>query len=178
MAGNQKDYMKENLKASCLLINKTQFLLGAIGLVVGFLIYLVYRPPDQTYFIYNSPINMTLSNFLPKLFNPAGNTLPAFIHAFSFILLTAAFIFPQKKSYLIICLIWLLIDCAFELGQKFSTYSSKMIPDWFAGIPFLKNTENYFYKGTFDVFDLGGIILGTAIAYFVLLATSKRAELS
>jgi hypothetical protein len=112
------------------------------------------------------------------LFGIIGNSLPAFIHIFSFILMTAGLIFCQKRGYLIICLPWFLVDCAFELGQKYSTWSSSIIPNWFAGIPFLENTKNYFLKGTFDFIDLAAIALGTMIAYFVISATSKRREIS
>ena len=74
---------------------------------------------------------------------------------------------------MIICLGWFLIDCAFELGQEFNSLLLKIIPDWFAGIPFLENTENYFLYGTFDFIDLAAITIGAVIAYFVLLATNK-----
>jgi len=49
-----------------------------------------------------------------------------------------------------------------------------MIPDWFAGLPLLENTEDFFLQGTFDFLDLTAITLGSIIAYFVLLATNKR----
>ena len=154
--------------------NKTQILIGVIGLFIGLLIYLIDRPPDQTYFIYSNPINISLSNTIPNLFGSIGNSLPAFIHVFSFILITAGLISYQKRGYLIICLCWLFVDVAFELGQKFNTWSSMIVPDWFAGIPFLENTENYFLQGTFDFIDLAAIALGTIGAFFVLLATNKR----
>lgn len=155
-------------------INKTQILIGVIGLLVGLLIYLINRPPDQTYFVYNSPINISLYTLMPAAFTFIGNSLTEFIHVFSLILLTAGLIFCKKKGYLIICLSWFLIDCAFEIGQKYSTWSSRIIPDWFAGIPFLENTKNYFLKGTFDFIDLAAIVLGTLTAYIVLLTTDKR----
>ena len=154
-------------------INKTQILIGTIGLLIGSLIYLMDRPPDQIYFIYNSPINISLFNIIPSLFSSIGNSLPEFIHVFSFILITTGLVCCQKRGYLIICLSWFLVDCAFEVGQKFNTWSSNMIPDWFAGIPFLENIENYFLKGTFDFLDLAAIAFGTTIAYFVLLITNK-----
>ena len=169
--------MKENLKASDSRINRVQILIGVAGLLVGLLIYLVDRRPDQTYFVYSSPINITLSNTIPNLFGLIGNSLPALIHVFSFILITAALISCQKRGYLIICLSWFIVDCAFELGQKFDTWSSRIIPDWFAGIPFLENTENYFSRGTFDILDLSAIAFGTVIAYFVILTTTKRREI-
>jgi len=157
-------------------INWVQISIGVVGLVVGSLIYLIDRPPDQTYFIYSSPINISLSNIIPTLFASIGNSLPAFIHVFSFILITAGLIFCNKRGYFIICLSWFLVDCAFELGQKFNTWSSSIIPNWFTGIPFLENTENYFLQGTFDFIDLAAIALGTVIAYFAILTTSKRRE--
>ena len=155
-------------------INKTQILIGIIGLLIGSLVYLIDRPPDQTYFISTSPINISLSNVIPSVFGSIGNNLPAFIHVFSFILITAALISWQKKGYLIICLSWFLIDCAFELGQKFDAWSSRIIPCWFAGIPFLENSKSYFLQGTFDLFDMAAIALGSIAAYFVLLGTMKR----
>jgi hypothetical protein len=155
-------------------IHKTQILIGVIGLLIGSLIYLIDRPPDQTYFVSSSPINISLSNIIPTVFGSIGNSLPEFIHVFSFILITAGLIFCNKKGYLIICVSWFLIDCAFELGQKFALWSSNLVPDWFAGIPFLENTENYFLQGTFDLFDMAAIALGSIAAYFVLLGTMKR----
>jgi hypothetical protein len=155
-------------------INKTQILIGLIGLLIGSLIYLIDRPPDQTYFVYSSPINISLFNIIPNLFASIGNSLPAFIHVFSFILITAGMIFYTKRRYLIICLSWFLIDCAFEMGQKYSTWSAGIIPCWFDGIPFLENTKNFLLQGTFDFFDMAAIALGSIAAYFVLLGTLKR----
>ena len=155
-------------------IHKTQILIGTIGLLIGLLIYLIDRPPDQTYFVSSSPINISLSNIIPSVFGSIGNSLPEFIHVFSFILITAGLIFCRKKGYLIICVSWFLIDCAFELGQKFALWSSSIVPVWFAGIPFLENTENYFLQGTFDLFDMAAIALGSIAAYFVLLGTMER----
>ena len=172
--------MKENLKAPGSRINRLQILIGVAGLIVGSLIYLINRPSDQTYFVYNSPINISLFNIIPNVFGFIGGSLPEFIHVFSFILITAGLIFCNKRGYLIICLSWFLVDSAFELGQKFNTWPSRIIPDWFTGIPFLENTENYFLKGTFDFIDLAAIVFGTVIAYFVLLITNtdKRRILS
>ena len=168
--------MKVNIRAPGSMINSLQVLIGLGGLLLGTLVYLVDRPPDQTYFLYSSSINISLHDTLPNLFGLIGNNLPAFIHVFSFILITAGLIYCQKRGYLIICLSWFFVDCAFEFGQKFDAWSSMIIPDWFVGLPFLENTENYFRKGTFDILDLVAIVFGTAIAYFILLTTSKRRE--
>jgi hypothetical protein len=168
--------MKQRIKADGHMINRLQVLIGTAGLIVGSLVYLVDRPPDQTYFVFQSGINISLHDILPNLFGFIGNCLPAFIHVFSFILITAGLLSCNKKGGLIICLCWFFVDCTFEIGQKFSTQASMIIPEWFAGIPFLESSKNYFLLGTFDLFDLAAISLGAIVAYLVLLTTMERRE--
>jgi len=141
-------------------------------LIVGSLIYLIDRPPCNTYFV--NFIGISLYNSLPNIFGSIGNYLPTFVHVFSFILITASFLPSRKRYYLVISLSWFLLDCIFEVGQKFNNFSSKIIPDWFVEIPFLENTKNYFQYGTFDYFDLLSIAVGAGFAYFALLMTMKR----
>ena len=168
--------MKKSLKAFGNLINIHQILIGITVLLLGTLIYLTDRPPDQTYFVYKSFVNISLHNILPNLFGFIGNSSPSFIHVFCFILITAGLLQCQKRGCIIICASWFLIDFIFEFGQKFKSLSSTMIPDWFSGVPFLENTKNYFLSGTFDFNDLTAIAFGTILAYFVLIVTLKRRE--
>jgi hypothetical protein len=160
-------------KSFCHKINVHQILIGLLGLLIGTLVYLVDRPPDQTYFVFATPFNISLFKTLPNLFGHIGNSLPSFIHVFSFILLTAGIIPCRKKGFLNVCMFWFSIDCVFELGQKFSSFTLEIIPSWFSSVPFLENTRNYFFYGTFDFDDLFAILIGTVIAYFVLLFTIK-----
>ena len=153
-------------------INRTQFLIGAVALFIGGLVYVLDRPSDQTYFI-NNLINVSFHEATPKIFGALGNSLPAFVHVFSFILITAGVLSCQKRGWVVICVSWLCLDLAFEFGQKFKAVPLKVIPGWFSGIPFLENTKAYFFRGTFDVLDLVAIALGTLAAYFVLLTTNK-----
>ena len=157
-------------------INRVQILIGLLGLILGSLVYIVDRPPDQSYFVFNSGINISLFNTFPNLFGSLGNSLPALIHVFSFILITAGLMGRQKRVYLIIGLSWFCVDCAFEFGQKYDAFAAKLIPSCFQGIPFLENTQNYFLQGTFDFIDLAAIAMGAATAYFVLLATMERRQ--
>jgi hypothetical protein len=166
--------MKEHFKTSSGTVNWLQILIGAAGLLVGTFVYLVDRPPDQTYFIYYSNIDISLYNIFPNLFGFIGNSFPAFIHVFSFILITAGLIASKKRDYLIICFSWFFADCSFELGQKFSSIVVTLVPDWFAGIPYLENTKNFFLSGTFDYFDLTAITIGAALAYLCLLHTMQK----
>jgi hypothetical protein len=158
-------------------MNRLQILIGVAGLILGSLVYLIDRPPDQTYFVSFSKINISLHNTVPNLFGVIGNTLPDFLHVFSFILITAGLFSCNRKGYLIICSGWFLVDSAFELCQKYNSLPLRIIPDWFEGIPFLENTKNYFQRGTFDMVDLLAIAVGTIVAYFVIvLTTTKRRE--
>ena len=168
--------MKKSLKAFGRMINIRQILIGLTVLLLGTLIYLTDRPPEHTYFIYKSFVNISLHNTFPNLFGFIGYSLPSFIHVFSFILITAGLFHCQKRGYIIICSFWFLTDIAFELGQKFKIILLEIIPDWFSGILFLENSKKYFLLGTFDLNDLIAIVFGTILAYFALSITIKRRE--
>ena len=159
-------------------MNILQISIGVFTLLLGSLVYIIDRPPDQTYFVFKSPIKFSFHEIIPNLFGLIGNYMPDFIHVFSFILITAGIIAFKKKGYVFICIGWLLIDCAFELGQKYNSIPLRIIPDWFDKVPFLENTKNYFLKGTFDIFDVAAVGLGALAAYYVLLITMKRRNVS
>lgn len=162
------------LKKRGMKINNSQILIGVAALLLGSLVYLIDRPPDQTYFIYSAPVSISLYNIFPALFGAIGNSLPAFIHVFSFSLITAGLLSCRERGCDIVCLSWLFVDFSFELGQKYSALPLKIIPGWFNGIPFLENSANYFQHGTFDVFDVAAITLGGVMAYLALIITKRR----
>ena len=153
-------------------INRVQILIGVIAFLVGVLVYLIDRPPDTAYFLAGWAKDISLHGRIPNMFGPVGKSLPTFAHVFSFILITAGILGSRKRGYLFICLFWLVIDVAFELGQKYSSVPLKFIPDWFEGIPFLENTANFFHSGTFDIIDLIAILTGTILAYILLIITA------
>jgi hypothetical protein len=138
------------------------------------LVYLIDRPPDSTYFVYRYFHMVSLHRIVPNLFGAFGNSLPDFIHVFSFILITAGIVSCRKKGYLIISLGWLIIDCAFELGQRYPSLVLKLTPDWFSGIPILEAVKGYFLFGTYDFNDIIALFLGASLAYLVLLTTMVR----
>ena len=172
--GYQRIFMKENLKAFCSMINIRQVYIGLIVPLLGILIYLTDRSPDQIYFVYKSPVEISLHNTLPNLFGIIGNSLPSFVHVLSFILITAGILSSKQKGSIFICAGWFLIDFIFELGQKYNSWVLKIIPDWFSGIPFFENTKNYFSRGTFDIIDLVAVLIGSITGYFVLIITMEK----
>jgi hypothetical protein len=154
--------------------NKLQILIGVGALLIGSLVYLVDRAPEQTYFVYSTGVNISLHNILPDLLGPLSNFLPSFIHVFAFALITAGVVSCGKRGWLIICFSWFLMDAAFEFGQKFSAWTLKLIPGSFEGIPILEITKGFFLRGTFDVYDLVAMAIGAAAAYVVLSVTMRR----
>jgi len=155
-------------------INKKQILIGSIALFIGLVFYLIGRPPDHTYFIYKGIIPISLYQNFPIEFGFAGDGLPAFLHVFSFSMITAGWLSCGKRSALIICLSWFTVDCMFELGQIRDAWSSRMVPDWFVNVPFIQNLDGYFINGTFDFYDMISILIGAVTSYLVLMATKTK----
>ncbi len=156
------------------IINIKQLLIGVIFLFIGTLVYLVDRPAEQTYFIFNTGIDISFFSGSKKLFGLIGNNFPSFSHVFSFSLITAGLFSLKNKGYLAICICWFTVDSMFELGQKFKSFPLIFIPDWFAGIPYLENSKNYFLFGTFDSIDIAANAIGAIAAYIVLVITTER----
>jgi hypothetical protein len=154
--------------------NKIQILVGLASLFAGGLIYLVSRSPDHTYFIYRCLPILNLHKLLPNMYVPFSNLLPEFIHTFSFILITAGILSCRKKCAITISLSWLIVDCCFELGQKYKDVSLSIIPNWFENYPILENCNNYFLHGSYDILDLVATLMGAILAYIFILTSLKR----
>ena len=167
-----------NIKTTGSIINRRQVLIGVAVLLIGLLVYLVDRPPDQTYFVYNSSINVSLYNILPNLFGLIGNNLPAFIHVFSFILITAGLLSCGKKETHHHLLELAHRRLFLRVGPKIQHVILQNYPDWFEKIPFLEKSKNYFLQRTFDFFDLAAITPADLIGYFVLLVTMKKEQMT
>lgn len=154
-------------------VNRIQILIGMAGIFIGSLVYFIDRPPEMTYFI-SYFFKFSLFDILPPVFGIIGHNLPTFIHVFSFTLITAGILKCGRVGGLIVCSVWVLINSAFEFGQKFNDWSASLVPDWFAGIPFLENTRDYFLHGTFDYLDLAAVAVGAITAYVTLWGTAHR----
>lgn len=147
-----------------------QISLAVVALLVGVLVYLLDRQPEQVYFVPHwlaKAING--DTFLGEL----SNYVPSFVHVFAFILLTMAIVIPTPlyRRYLIgVCVFWFALDSLFELAQMDAIASviAPHVPKGFAGIPFLENTTDYFLKSTFDGLDLISIGLGAMTAFYTV----------
>lgn len=154
--------------------NNKQIAIGLLALGVGVLVYLVDRPAQQVYFISND-ISLFQSGWL--MFGALGQSLPSFIHVFSFSILTAGIMNCQSSlCSLVICLVWAIINAAFEIGQHadMALMLVNAIPAWLDGLPVLEHSRSFFVYGTFDVFDLLLGVAGASIAYGLITKTMRR----
>jgi len=144
------------------------------ALFVGALVYVYDRQPEFVYFL---PAWLSFENQTVSFFGKIGNYLPTFIHVYAFILLTVVVTVPTATKLIPVCLAWFSLDSLFEFAQlnPIAQWIGNHIPIWFDGIPFVENTKNYFLMGTFDVFDLISIIVGTLAAYLTAALITRRA---
>ncbi len=155
-------------------INATRILVGAGALALGLLLYLIDRPPDQTYFLFRLGLTSSLYRAVPPVFGHFGGNLPAFLHVFAFILITGGILACGRRGSLVVAICWFATDVAFELGQKFPAWADCLIPHWFDSILLLDATRSYFRFGTFDSMDVLAVAIGAAVGYGALLATMER----
>ncbi len=160
--------------APAIIPNKIALIFGLFVLFLGGLVYIALRPPAQIYFIRFFGIEQLSFEIHSNIVKSIGYRLPACLHVFSFCLITASFFKFNKNIYLTICSGWLVVDTFFELGQKYKDFSSRMVPDFFAKIPFLEGTYNYFRLGTFDYYDLFAYALGALAAFCYLIKSSGK----
>lgn len=152
----------------------TPALMGIAGLVAGVFLYGFFRVPEQVYFLrfFHLPPGEAVS--LPPAISALTNSLPSFLHVFSFSLLTAALFPPTGKAILLSCSFWTAVDLLFELGQNFGEAAAGMVPSWFQGIPFLESTAGFFRHGVFDTADMMAMVAAGLTAFMVLQICIRR----
>ena len=148
--------------------------MGLSALCLGAMVYVTLRSPDQIYFTRYFNILEPFFEIRSPALKTVGGRLPAFLHVLSFSLITASFFRYSKPVYALSCAGWFLVNCLFELGQKYKAQAVKMTFDWFEKIPFLESTRNYFLRGTFDWLDIMAFVLGAVAAFLILIGTSRR----
>ncbi|NNF96699.1 MAG: hypothetical protein HKM94_07230 [Halobacteria archaeon] len=145
------------------------------ALCVGVMVYVVDRQAEYIYFL---PDWLSLEHQIGGLFGSIGNYLPTFIHVYAFILLTVVVAVPSVTKLIPVCLAWFTLDSLFEFAQlnPIAQWIGSHTPGWFSAIPFLENTADYFLMGTFDVFDLFSIAIGTLAAYLTVIFCIRSAK--
>ena len=89
------------------------------------------------------------------------NSLPSLAHVYSFSL--ASWFVSDQKNGLLSCLLWVIINIVFELGQALPSDQLSSFPDFLA----------YFFRnGSFNWFDMIAIFVGGLTAYWTILKIS------
>jgi hypothetical protein len=156
------------------MVNPPQLLIGMGVLLFGGVSYFIDRPPNRTYVLTWLPIWLSGYGALPRLPSPVGSSLPTFVHALSFSMITASLCRPSAPFYAAICLVWFCVNVTFEIGQGPGRSITQMIPMSLDGVPFLGYVRRYFLLGTFDPLDLLAAFWGSATALPLLLLTHNR----
>lgn len=145
---------------------------GCGALLLGLVIYLFSRDPQQVYFLAQVP---SLSDEVSLNSGRLGNVLPSFLHIYAFILLTTAVVSASPVMTRIICVFWVSVECLFEIGQHAAIAHSlaSHLHAWTADLPMLWAVHAYFMNGTFDVLDIVAILLGACAAYATVLVSQR-----
>lgn len=147
-------------------------LLGVLVLLLGTGVYLFDRSWQQLAIADLIPLALAPS----PMFGVLGGSLPSFTHVCAFALLTATLLDGERRLNQMICLGWLSVNVAFELGQhpKLATFIASAVPAWFRHVPVLDKTPNYFLSGTFDPLDILMATLGALTAYLLIVNTQAQ----
>lgn len=147
--------------------------MAALALLLGALVYLTDRNPSHALLLPNLRVRADGVSF-----GAWGQWLPSFVHPLAFGLLTAACWSSAAGPRYAACLVWGLVNIAFEVGQhpSFSRLWADALLTGEASGPLMEPLARYFVWGTFDPFDIVAAVLGSLVAAFVLWFSCKAKE--
>ena len=151
-----------------------QFSAGLTSIVFGVLVYVIDRPsiyipsPFSNISLYHQESALSFGSF--------SNNMPSFFHTFSFCLFLSCINTQRKIKYTQITIFWLLIEISFEFMQ------APAFSEWLEQTQFCKDDSGYIFfnicafikNGYFDTADVVASFLGAALAYSVMLITTKE----
>jgi len=147
-------------------INNFLLFLAGCALGIGASVYVFIRGPETLYVL-------QWFGDLPRLapwVHASGDLralvsmLPSATHAFAFSLLTALLLQPGRYAVIHACLLWGIIDSAFECLQAGKSFlgahgADELLP---------RVAHAYIANGVFDWFDIGAIWIGVGLAALTL----------
>ena len=154
-------------------INGNQLLLGILFLSAGTMVYLVDRPIGSTYFLVKYRSIHIFFHQMPVLYGKLGMYAPEFFHPLALSLISMSLI-SSRRSKMMVCFVWFIINSIFELGQNFGVALVVYLPKWFVTLPIIRDFIDFFVHGTFDPYDLLAIGLGSSAAFFVSRLRSRK----
>ena len=81
-----------------------------------------------------------------------------------------------RRSRMLVCSIFLVLNFFFEMGQRYKKIAVEAVPHWVGTTPALTNIKRYFLKGTFSTSDVVAACLGSATALLVAEIIAKQGK--
>lgn len=149
-----------------------QLVAASLALLGGLLLYLLTRPQVVMFAFMQGPGTAAF-----PLENAVFYSLPSFLHAYAFILLTNLVINSSANGLRVICIVWIVIELLFEVGQHPDAVlmAGYYLPEWFQHLFGWDVVTGYFVFGHFDVMDMAFVLLGAYAAYLTVLISRREA---
>lgn len=146
--------------------------------VLGTAVYLFDRPRGYLHLL---PSTWGGISTAAPVFGAWGGVIPSFAHAFAFTLLTALLLPRAPAAIVVACTGWTAVGAAFELCQHPAVAGPLVaaLRGPLAGVPGADALAAYFWRGTFDPFDLVATVtgaLGAAIVFGLAHLGATRAR--
>lgn len=137
------------------------------ALAAGLAVYLLARPAGTLCCL---PHWLYLDHSTGEGLTRLGGQLPAFLHTYAFILLSAAATAPWPCLTIPICAFWCLLEGLCEIGQTaaVSAVINGLVDTQSVNFPLADRIVNYFVAGRFDPFDLLAIMMGGLSAFLTI----------
>lgn len=142
---------------------------GAVALLAGSLIYVLWRRPESAVLL---PASL---QFAFATAPPLTGQLPALLHAYAFTLLTVAVLGASRRHAACAAAGWAALGSLFEAGQLPAI--AEGLSGALAGIGGIAGTgalSAYFTGGTFDPLDMCATALGALAAYLTVARVLRK----
>jgi hypothetical protein len=141
--------------------------LALLCLAAGALIYAAGRPDGSAYLLPAAWHNQLDWSWLNT---PWGLSLPSFLHAFAFSLLSSLLLRPWRAAAAVGCGFWLLVSLGLEIAQAdgVAAWITQYLPPAFERWPLFDQVGPYLRNGSLDPLDLTFTIFGCGFAFALL----------
>ena len=138
--------------------------MAAFALLCGAAFYAAFRPAGSAQFVPELVTNWLLVTGSALPIGRPADSIPSFVHVFSFGIASAVVLTPRLLHAYLSCGFWLLANGLSEVCQA-QTFKARLLEQVAvsAATP-LMHLQSFCYRGVFDPFDIAGAVLGAAAA--------------
>jgi hypothetical protein len=156
---------KQDVNRSSGRANRTESLMGFLGLPIGVRFYFLERPKGTANLQTKLPHADRTFPYTPNLLGRVTGSFPSFLHAFSFSLIRMGLISQTGRPRILVCSMFLVLHPSFETGQRYKDIAVWVVPGWLRAIIAMVNTESF--CAGFSASDLMASCLGSLAALSV-----------